>query len=491
APDATLLGVSCSIPIRVLLVVLGLSCASVARAQDAELVLRCTVVSPVPDPDEVSYEDCLTTLRFDVEQNISGTVDSDTVVGVFWGMRFGKKSPAAALAVGDRIQGKFVQWALRARKLEAFPRIDKTKDFESPVRYAVEWHKLEDGAAPKVPTDAPAADDDDDSDEPSEPAASSHAPDDRTMGERIRAVLRAHGGQPIGGPPLRDFANRFFDYDYLVQDRFWDVPPGADADGPLAVIADFRRQLDARGVRLHVVFVPCGAAALPGLATRTPYDANRDGRIDDYFQAFAKEVAALGVGSSDCLPTLLSQPVRTYLNAEYPAYLVSAPYWAPWAAAECAQMVANQIRALPDAAQFGEWKKYMSTTRKVTERISTKISARFGASVSSNTLFEIVQPEEKAKGVLLGRDDDASTIWVLGDRWTSIHGKRKSDFASHLAAEIGAPVRVFATRGDDPHEARRRLCDHGIPAHVKLLVWQISVPSLADPASWNRYSIAK
>lgn len=470
-------------PLGLILAIVAAVCSTVtAKAQDAELVGRVKIISPVPEPGTVDYEDCLTAIQLEVEKVVFGKVESATVVGVFWGMRFGKVSPAAELKVGDRVRAKFVQYALHARRLEKFKRLDQTKDFESPVLYALEWQKLDkDPDASEPPDEGPASDAVDD--------AATGQVADRPKVARMKAVLAAHGGDVIGGTQGVDHGPRFYDYEYLYTPRFWEVPAGVEADGPLDVIVDLHAQLASRGVQLVCAFVPCAAAVDPEGATRVPYLAAVDGRIDTEFQNFTSLLASKGVFIADCLPMLLAQPKYRFRNQEHAAFLKWTPLWSSWAAASCARQISTMIREDERTKSSVEWGKFFAGKKRSLDRVPPRLLREFGSNEFAVTsLLESVTVDDSEKHwIALG--DETAEVWLIGGRFSSVHRRHRGDFGTHLAAALGTKVRVLAGKPEEPHASRENMCERGLPETAKVVIWEIPVPLIADPASWNRVAL--
>lgn len=66
------------------------------------VVGRITVVSHVPQPSEVPYTDCLTMIKYAVEDVVSGSYGEKELLAAFWGMKAAKLQPAAKFQVGQR-----------------------------------------------------------------------------------------------------------------------------------------------------------------------------------------------------------------------------------------------------------------------------------------------------------------------------------------------------------------------------------------------------
>ena len=56
----------------------------------------------MPEASEVPYTECLTFIKYDVEQVQSGKYAEDELLAVYWGMRDRKRQPAADFSPGQR-----------------------------------------------------------------------------------------------------------------------------------------------------------------------------------------------------------------------------------------------------------------------------------------------------------------------------------------------------------------------------------------------------
>ncbi len=59
------------------------------------------VVSNIPDPSTLPYDTCVTFIKYEVSEVVSGTYEGDELLAVFWGLRQGKLQPAASFRVGQ------------------------------------------------------------------------------------------------------------------------------------------------------------------------------------------------------------------------------------------------------------------------------------------------------------------------------------------------------------------------------------------------------
>jgi len=75
---------------------------SAAAPKGTVVIGRIAVVSHVPQPSEVPYTDCLTMIKYTVEDVVSGSYAEKELLAAFWGMKAAKLQPAAKFQVGQR-----------------------------------------------------------------------------------------------------------------------------------------------------------------------------------------------------------------------------------------------------------------------------------------------------------------------------------------------------------------------------------------------------
>jgi hypothetical protein len=94
------------------------------------VVGRITVASHVPDPSEVPYTECLTFIKYTVEEVQSGEYPESELLAVYWGMRDSKLQPAAKFAPGQR-------HALTIEPLSAHPELSRVMQADDTNEYAL------------------------------------------------------------------------------------------------------------------------------------------------------------------------------------------------------------------------------------------------------------------------------------------------------------------------------------------------------------------
>ncbi len=102
--------------------------AKAQKPKGTTVVGKITLVSNVPDPSTVTYKDCVTFIKYQVENVESGDYQGDELIAVFWGMRDSKLQPPARFSTGQR--HRLAIQPLSARpELERMMRADDTNDY--------------------------------------------------------------------------------------------------------------------------------------------------------------------------------------------------------------------------------------------------------------------------------------------------------------------------------------------------------------------------
>lgn len=72
------------------------------QAGGTVVVAKIETVSTVPDPASVPYKECLIYLKYQVVKVESGSYEGDGLLAVHWGMKDGKRAPAAGYRPGQQ-----------------------------------------------------------------------------------------------------------------------------------------------------------------------------------------------------------------------------------------------------------------------------------------------------------------------------------------------------------------------------------------------------
>ena len=102
------------------------------------VVGKIKLVSNVPDPSTVTYKECVTFVKYEVESVESGDYDGEELIAVFWGMRKSKLQPPARFSSGQRHRLTIQPLAERP-ELERVMRADDTQDYSLTPYWVVSY----------------------------------------------------------------------------------------------------------------------------------------------------------------------------------------------------------------------------------------------------------------------------------------------------------------------------------------------------------------
>jgi len=111
------------------------------KAEEPEgttVVGKIKLVSNVPDPSTVTYKECVTFIKYEVESVESGDYDGGELIAVFWGMRKSKLQPPARFSAGQRHR-LTIQPLSERPELERVMRADDTQDYSLTPYWVVSY----------------------------------------------------------------------------------------------------------------------------------------------------------------------------------------------------------------------------------------------------------------------------------------------------------------------------------------------------------------
>jgi hypothetical protein len=106
--------------------------------QGTTVVGTIKLVSNVPDPSTVTYKDCVTFIKYQVEDVESGDYDGQELIAVFWGMRESKLQPAAKFSPGQRHRLR-IQPLSERPDLQRVMQADDTNDYSLTPYWVVRY----------------------------------------------------------------------------------------------------------------------------------------------------------------------------------------------------------------------------------------------------------------------------------------------------------------------------------------------------------------
>jgi hypothetical protein len=275
-----------------------------------------------------------------------------------------------------------------------------------------------------------------------------------------------------------------------------------DCKDPLPAIVDFKDQLEKLGIELILVIVPPKATVYPDmLDAGIKVEAGKaPPRLDAQLQAFAAELKAKGVKTVDLWPELAAGRAAPAA----PMYCRTDTHWSGMACVRAAKLVAKELAGR-------DWIKEKKTEKFETEEREVKVRGDL-----IEALPEKERPEpEKLRLRFVGRraagggvlqpvlDDRASPVLLLADS----HGlvfhigeelfAKGAGLADQMAAELGFPVEVLATRGSASTKVRidiyqRAKADRQWLAGKKAVVWCFTARELTESLDgWRKVPVVR
>lgn len=243
---------------------------------------------------------------------------------------------------------------------------------------------------------------------------------------------------------------------------------------PLPVIVDFHKQLEAAGIELILVPVPCKA-----LVYGEKLGGPAEGRLDAVHQEFFKLLAAEGVKVLD-LADAFGKAKATGPDL----YCKTDTHWSPAACELTAKLIKERLGGpawLP--AQPGGFTAAAEKRTIVGDLTDGKGSEELPVRV-------VTSADNPAL------EDRASPVLLLGDSHTlvfhagqELHGTG-AGLADQLAAELGLAVDVVGVRGSGATPARVNLLRRAKadPAYLegkKVVIWCFAAREFTEGSGWQ------
>ncbi len=441
---------------------------------------RVVLSSTVPDPAEAAYADCLIHLQFRAETSGEGVEEGDTFVGVMWAFRDRELTEAAWLRPGDIITAKLVAFDDADPKIHRIMRVDNTDDFLSPLLWVESWEGIELSEKSKRGLRAEGR---------FNPYVNIGSAARR---ERLIEVFRSHGGRPFGGVD-RNFL--FKDYAFLYENEWW-IDSGQGPRGtsvpPFDSIMGFKRELDALGIQLIVLFPPSTASVFPDYGTNEAWSFEDDGRVDVHLANFFDQLRAAGVSLVDPFKEFVANRFETGPDGrEYPIFVFHDQHWSPLGA----QIAAHQVSAkLKSAPWFRDSSILRTDPALVLEKTTEikKVRDVMLARAKKDGTVDVVAHQNihtSANSAIFDPNSSDAVVHLIGDSFTTFHSKIQSSFAEHLAADLKMPVRVFFTLGSASTTAVTEWIRTADKRNLKAVVWQVHPGYLSQRGAWKNISI--
>ncbi len=243
---------------------------------------------------------------------------------------------------------------------------------------------------------------------------------------------------------------------------------------PLPVIVDFHKQLEAGGIELILVPVPCKA-----LVYSEKLGGPAEGRLDTVHQEFYKLLAAEGVKVLDLADAFGKE------KAKGPdLYCKTDTHWSPAACELTAKLIKERLGVpawLP--AKPGAFTATAEKRTIVGDLTDGKGSEELP--VRAVTCADNPAIEDRASPILLLGDSHA-LVFHAGQE---LHGTG-AGLADQLASELGLAVDVIGVRGSGATPARvnllrRAKADPAYLAGKKVVIWCFAAREFTEGSGWQ------
>lgn len=257
---------------------------------------------------------------------------------------------------------------------------------------------------------------------------------------------------------------------------------------PLPAILDFKRQLDARGIRLLVVPIPV-KPSVEGHELSRISTAEIQLRQNPSYRAFLAGLQSEGVDVLDAGPLLIKR--RKELGE--PQYLKSDTHWTPHAmeavARETADKISADLSAEPVQSSATAARAFAISSRQESSRGDTAALLGTGmeGALGGN---EVVETHPVSVDGARWRAAPDAEVLLLGDSFCNIFSftamgwGEGAGFAEHLSAALQKPVDTILRNSDGAYATREMLSRELAKgrdrlAGKKMVVWEFAARELA------------
>jgi alginate O-acetyltransferase complex protein AlgJ len=257
---------------------------------------------------------------------------------------------------------------------------------------------------------------------------------------------------------------------------------------PLAAIVDFKRQLEARGIRLLVVPVPV-KPSIEGHQLSRVLSAKIELRQNASWEDFLTHLQREGVDVFDPGPFL----VERRKQRGQPQYLARDTHWTPPAMEAVAGAISAQINGLFEVDGSRVINAFQRPYRFVSSMESARgdTQALLGLRADESTFGpETVETRAVSVGESSWKASPNAEVLLLGDSFSNIYSLREmhwggqAGFAEHLSAALGRPVDAILRNSDGAFATREMLQQEMARgrdrlAGKKVVVWEFAARELA------------
>lgn len=431
---------------------------------------RVLEVSPVPNPKETPYPDCLTHILCRPITE-SGASAGQQVELVFSAFRKRILYPAAKLRPGDEVSLETIPFSEAAAEIQDLKQVNDLPFSQAQILFVSRWDQQEEFVAQLA----------------SAPIEIATPSSNRDL---IIRTLIAHQGKVTGG-----VNQDFFFWTHvpaMYEADFWKIPPSKkSALGPLRSIVLFKQHLAKKNIDLVFVPIPRTDTIYPGIATNIEYDAAIDGRINFAVRDLMDSLEAEGVTCVDLTPSFLANSYHEFEGEDYPIYRRNNTHWAPAGARIAARLIADAIKKRPafDELTSKSPKIPFKETVSLEEHpYSMPVFDRPPSRrqpVEMQPVYRIDTVKDSDRGLL---DDSlpGAEIHLLGDSFCNAYGSGpgQAGIHPHLVNSLKTPINKIASASGGSAISPNQFARQADLSKAKIVIWAVCESFLAAPDIW-------
>lgn len=435
---------------------------------------RVVVTSPVPNPKESPYPDCLIHILCQPITK-TGSPAGMEVDLVFFAFRNRVLYPAAKLKHNDEVSVVTIPYqeaSERIRKSKQINDLPSPKVFDVQVLYVSQWDLQDKFVSNLTATKAT----------PSTPTSNR---------DLIIQTLIAHQGRITGGMN-RDF---FFwtHIPAMYETDFWKIQPTRkNALGPLKSILLFKQHLDEKNIDLVFVPIPRSPTIYPAIATNIEYDPEIDGRINFAVRDLMDSLEAGGVTCVDLTPPFLANAYQEFDGRSYPIYRRNNTHWAPSGVRMAASIIADTIKKRSSFNNLATRDPSASFTENVSLEELPYTMPNFGRLPSRRQPSEMqpiyrINSLNQSGAELLKHNLPNAEIHLLGDSFTNAYdsGTGQAGLHSHLVNALKTPINRIASASGGSGISPNQFARQANLSKSKIVIWTVCESFIAAPDIWS------
>ncbi len=263
------------------------------------------------------------------------------------------------------------------------------------------------------------------------------------------------------------------------------------AQDPVEAIADFRRQLDQRGIHLVFMLVPVKPVIYPE-EVWAGYPAASGPAWNLDHEIFMRRLAAVGVDALDITPDLWAGKEAGRM------FLARDTHWSQRGLGIAADRLAEKLRDfMPHPVPGMPTRAYVARAGSIANSGDLLGMLGIAARPGRFALETAELTQTLVDGAPAIANDPEAPILLLGDSYTNIYSSRDlgwgegAGLAQQLMRRLGQGVFAIAKNGGGASDVRQALANEPAPLeHAKVVVWEVSARDLYDEAvAWRIISL--